>query len=69
MEELGTVTTDDKWAMKDDERLDRIGKLHLEMQDNYTFCKSFTGQALVMATSRKNEMISTKTLRALHGIN
>lgn len=69
MEELATVTTDDQWTMKDDERLDRIDKLRLEMQDNYTFCKSFTGQALVLAVSRKNEMISTKTLRALHGID
>lgn len=69
MQELGTVTTADQWTMKDDERLDRIGNLLIEMQDNYTFCKSFTGQALVMAVSRKNEMISTKTLRALHGID
>lgn len=68
MQELGTVTTDDQWVMKDDERLDRIENLALAMQDNYTFCKGFTGQVLVMAVSRQREQQSADLILGLNGL-
>lgn len=69
MQELGTVTTDGDWAMKDDERLQRIENLARSMQDNYTFCKAFTGEVLVMTVSRKRDQESGDLMKAINGLN
>ncbi|PLK45283.1 hypothetical protein C0V77_07025 [Emticicia sp. TH156] len=69
LDELITVTVNGKLTMKDDERIERIDRLFLHMQDNYTFSQSFSGEAKAMAVDRlqkKNEVI---TSRALHGVN
>lgn len=65
MQELGTVTTDGDWAMKDDERLDRIENLARSMEDNYTFCKAFSAQVMVMAASRKRDQESGEIMKAI----
>ena len=68
MQELGTVTTDGDWAMKDDDRLSRIENLALSMEDNYTFCKGFTAQVMVMALSRQRDQESGETMKAINGL-
>lgn len=68
MQELGTVTTDGDWAMKDDERLGRIESLARSMQDNYTFCKGLSAQVMVMAASRGRDQQSAEIMKAINGL-
>jgi len=68
LDELITVTTDGKLEMKDDERIARIDKLYLDMQDKFTFCNSFSNDAKSLAVSRIKEQTEVKTSRALQGI-
>lgn len=68
LDELKDLVTDDKLQMKDDERLGRIERLYLDMQDKYTFEKSFGNEAIVLAAARKQEQKDIQTGRALHGI-
>ncbi|MET6998673.1 hypothetical protein [Chitinophaga defluvii] len=68
LDELITVTTSGKLEMKDDERMARIDRLYLDMQDSYTFSKSFTDEAQSLALSRKKDITDVSTSRALQGI-
>jgi hypothetical protein len=68
LDELITVTTDGKLEMKDDERIARIDKLYLDMQDKFTFSNSFSNDAKLLAVSRIKEQTEVKTSRALQGI-
>lgn len=68
LDELITITTDGELEMKDNERLQRIDKLYLDMQDNFTFSQSFSNDAKVLAASRLKEKIDVQTSRALQGI-
>jgi len=67
VEELTAVTTDGQLEMSDDERIARIDKLYLQMQDNWNFCRTFSNEAAKMALARKKEMNDVKTGRALQG--
>lgn len=69
LDELVTVITGGKLEMKDDERMARIDKLFLDMQDKYTFCQNFSGEAKAMAAARLQEKNEVETSRALHDIN
>lgn len=69
LDELIAVTTDAKLEMKDDERITRIDKLYADMQDKFTFSKSFGNDAKALAASRIKEQTEVQTSRALHGIN
>jgi len=68
LDELITLTTDDKLEMKDDERIKRIDQLHTEMQDKLTFSQSFSNDATALAASRLKEKNEAQTSRALQGI-
>jgi hypothetical protein len=68
LDELIAVTTDGKLEMTDDERMARIDKLYLDMQDKFTFCNSFSNDAKLLAVSRIKEQTEVKTSRALQGI-
>ena len=54
--------------MKDNERMERIEKLYLDMQDNFTFSRSFGNDATLLAASRIREKVDAETSRALYGI-
>lgn len=69
LDDLVTVVTSGKLEMKDDERTARIDRLFLDMQDKYTFCQNFSGEAKAMAAARVQEKNETITSRALHGLN
>lgn len=68
LDELITVTTNGKLEMKDDERMSRIDRLYLDMQDSYTISKGFSDEAQALALSRKKEHNDIITGRALQGI-
>ncbi|WP_257574717.1 hypothetical protein [Hydrobacter penzbergensis] len=68
LDELITVTTDGKLEMKDNERIDRIDKLYLDMQDKFTFSQSFSNSAKSLAASRLKEKTDVQTSRVLQGI-
>ena len=68
LDELIAVTTDGKLEMKDNERMERIDKLYLDMQDKFTFSRSFANDATLLAASRIREKVDAETSRALYGI-
>lgn len=68
LDELITITTDSKLEMKDNERIDRIDKLYLDMQDKFTFSKSFSNDAKSLAASRLKEKTDVQTSGVLQGI-
>lgn len=68
IDELITITTDGKLEMKDDERMKRIDRLYLAMQDKYTFSQSFSNDAKSLAASRIKEKADIQTSRVLHGV-
>lgn len=53
--ELMIVTTARKLEMKDDERIKRIEKIFLDMQDKYAFVSSFGNEMKVLSVQRLNE--------------
>jgi len=55
LEELLLVTTSGKLEMKDDERLQRLEKLRLSVQDKYDFALSFTSELEVFVRQRLRE--------------
>lgn len=68
LDELITITTDSKLEMKDNERIDRIDKLYLDMQDKFTFSQSFSNDAKSLAASRLKEKTDVQTSPVLQGI-
>ncbi|GAB2977349.1 hypothetical protein GCM10027049_10520 [Mucilaginibacter puniceus] len=66
--ELQNVITDSKLQMTDEERLTRIGKVHLAMQDNYRFSSTFSNQVKVYAVQRVRESNDAATTKSLYGI-
>lgn len=67
--ELLRVTSANQLQMKDDERMSRIDKLYLAMQEAHSFCKSFCSETALLATARAREENDVKTGRELHGLN
>lgn len=66
---LFVVIHDGNASMTDYERIRRIELYYQQMQDNYTFAKSFTQQAKLLANQIRNEKSEIENSRALHGIN
>ncbi|MEO7982569.1 MAG: hypothetical protein ABI688_00680 [Bacteroidota bacterium] len=55
IDELVMIITDGQATMKDDERMKRIDKLYLEMQDKYSFAASFSNEMGLLSEQRLNE--------------
>lgn len=68
LDELITITTDGKLEMKDDERMARIDRLYLDMQDKFTFSQTFSNDARSLGASRLKEKSDVQTSRVLQGI-
>lgn len=68
IDELIALTTDGKLQMKDDERISRIDKMYLDMQDKFTFSQRFSNEAKTLAASRLKEKNDVQTSRLLNGI-
>lgn len=68
LEELITITSDGKLQMSDDERLRRIDKLYMEMQDGYAFSTQFRNECSVMAVQRARDRQDVLLMEKLHGL-
>jgi hypothetical protein len=68
IDELLAVITPDKLAMKDNERLTRIDKLYLDMQDKFTFCNAMSEDIGILALQRMSEKIEINQSKLINGI-
>lgn len=67
-EEVLLVISSGKLEMRDDERLKRIDKLHLQMQDKLQFTESFLTQLKTLALQREQEEKSIQKSKELYQI-
>ncbi|UCS95208.1 hypothetical protein KZP23_09455 [Echinicola marina] len=68
LDELIAITTDAQLQMEDNERISRIDRIYLQMQDNYTFSQNFGNEAKVMAAVRIKEQNEVQLSRTLMNI-
>jgi hypothetical protein len=68
IDELISLTTSDKLELKDDERVQRIDRLYLEMEDKFSFLRHFSNDTKILARQREKEMNDIKNSRVLYGI-
>jgi hypothetical protein len=68
IDELITVTTSGKLEMTDDARVERIDALYEEMEDKYSFVKSFTDETIEVADARAKEKNDVEAGRLIYGV-
>lgn len=68
MDELLLLITSNEFRMKDDERINRIDKLHKSMQDKYSFSQSFSGDCSVLAMQRLTEQAEISMSKKLNDV-
>jgi hypothetical protein len=68
IDELLAVITPDKLTMRDNERLARIDKLYLDMQDKFTFCNVMSEDIGILALQRMSEKIEISQSKLINGI-
>jgi hypothetical protein len=68
IDELLLVTTSGKLEMKDDERLKRIELLYTDMQDKYSFCRSFSSNTGMLALNRLQQHTEINYSKQLNGL-
>jgi len=68
LELLASVLTDDELEMDDAERIAIIDRIHAEVTGNYTFAKSFSREASMLARAREREAKDIKNARQLNDI-
>jgi len=69
LEELLLVITAGKVEMSDDERLERLDKVYIAMQDKAAFTQSFCNQVNLLIQQRAGEQRSLNQLKNSYGIN
>ncbi len=68
IDELLAVITPDKLTMNDNERLTRIGKLYLDMQDKFTFCNVMSEDIGILTLQRMGEQMEINRSKLINGI-
>jgi hypothetical protein len=66
--ELLEIITPDKLQMADDERLVRIDKLYVDMQDKFTFCNVMSEDIGLLALQRLSEQTEINRSKLINGI-
>ena len=66
VDELYLVLTSGELQMSEIERIKRIDQIYAEMQNKYSFCKSFGNEYLVLARQRLNEVFEIKVEKKLN---
>ena len=66
--ELIEVITPDKLQMTDDERLVKIDKLYLDMQDKFTFCNVMSEDISLLALQRLTERFEINRSKLINGV-
>lgn len=64
--DLQNLLTAGKLQMTDDERLKRLANIHADMQDKYTFTRSFCNSAKLLAARRQQEINETQSLKSIY---
>lgn len=57
IDELVMIITDGKVEMKDDERIKRIDRLYVDMQDKYSFTSGFSNEMGILSAQRLSEQM------------
>ena len=68
VDELYLVITSGELKMSEIERIKRIDQIYTDIQANYSFCKSFSNECLVLAKQRLNEVFEIKVGKQLNGV-
>ena len=66
--ELLDIITPDKLQMTDDERLGKIDKLYLDMQDKFTFCNVMSDDISLLAVQQLTEKAVINRSKLINGI-
>jgi hypothetical protein len=69
MDELLLIITSGKVEMTDDERIKRLNKVYLSMQDKTAFAQNFCNQVGLLIHQRSDEIESIKQLRRYYESN
>jgi len=67
IDELTTVTTTGESEMQDEERIDRLNKVHLEMQELYAFVMDFIDTTNLLTVQRRKQQLQLENARQLTG--
>jgi len=62
------IVTSANLTMTDDERMKRIDAIYSDMQNKFSFSKSFSSEAILLARQRTQEEIDVKLSKKLYGI-
>ena len=68
IDELADVITNGNFWMKDDERMNRIDKLYLDMQDKYSFASDFSDEMGVLSAQRLSEQAEINLSKKLNAV-
>jgi len=68
IDELLQVITSGELEMKDDERIKRIDKLYIDMQNKYGFCAHFSNEMAILVYQRMGEQSEINRSRAIDGL-
>ena len=67
-DELEMVVNDDQLQLKDDERIQRIDKIYLQMQDRHQFSQSFANEIKMLVVGRLKEGNDVNKFYSLYGM-
>lgn len=67
-DQLNMILNDGQLQLKDDERIQRIDKIYLEMQDRYEFSQLFSNEIKFLVIHRVKEERELNRLSWLHGL-
>lgn len=68
IDELSILTTASAAQMRDDERLNRLDKVHLDMQEHYAFAQDFAQSTRLLSRQRAKEKSSIRISRQRYEI-
>lgn len=66
IDELMLATTPGELQMKDDERMEKIEKIFIGMEDKYAFVNSFSNELKILLYQRAGEQKEAEVLKALY---
>ncbi|KAF2334568.1 hypothetical protein [Flavobacterium nitrogenifigens] len=66
LDHLLLISTDSKLELTDDQRIERIDKLHKNMLEDYNFCISFSREAELLSLSKANNLKEAKELSVMY---
>lgn len=68
LDQLLIITSDSKLQLTDDQRIQRIDKLHNTMLEDYNFCMSFSNEAKLLCISKAREKGDVQNSAAIYGL-